>query len=392
MTSHAFRSSLVALVTIACSGTSLGHDEVDATGGSGSHLAGTGGKATGGQPGSAGSSELPASACHGLPYAPATGGAGGGGGVCVGVTAKAPALGLDLYIMMDRSDSMLSPTATGSRWQDVELAVEEFLATPDAAAIRMGIQFFNLDGGYNDTLDCDPANYAKPAIEIGDLGTTGPQMAAAIGAIQPGGLTPSVPALVGAIEHARTWAAGNPPTRATAVLLVTDGFATQCADLSDQSLRDAALAGMANDPPIRTYVIGVSVGAGKFRLDDIAANGGTGQAYLTDDTDLTGGLVAALRNITSSPLKCEYQMPESPHPLEKVNPALVQVVHTLANDVQEEIPYATTRGGCSPTYGGWYYDDPTAPTKLIMCPCTCASFGAGQLDILVGCSPIGPLL
>src|SRR5512142_817495 len=107
MTSHPFGGSLVALVTVACSGTSLGHDDVNATGGA-SYLAGTGGKATGGQPASGGSSELPASACHGLPYLPAAGGGGGGGGVCTGVHAKADPLGLDLYIMMDRSDSMLN--------------------------------------------------------------------------------------------------------------------------------------------------------------------------------------------------------------------------------------------------------------------------------------------
>jgi hypothetical protein len=393
MTLHSFPSSLVLLLALACSGTSLGHDEVNAIGGSSTSFGGTAAiSATGGRTSSGGSAELPSSACPGLPYQPAAGGAAGGGGVCTGVAARAPALDLDLYIMMDRSDSMLNVTSIGfSRWHDVQAAVEEFIATPEAAKIRMGIQFFSLDGGYNDTADCQASNYASPAIEIGDLATTGREIAAAIGAIQPSGFTPSVPALVGAIEHARSWAAGNPPTRATAVLLVTDGFATQCSDQSDQSLMDAALAGMANDPPIRTYVIGVSVGAGKFRLNDIAANGGTGEAYLTDDTDLTGGLVTALRNITTSPLKCEYLLPESPSPLQQVDPALVQVVHTLANGVQQEIPYATTRGGCSPTYGGWYYDSQTAPTKLIMCPCTCASFGAGRLDVLVGCKPVLPL-
>jgi hypothetical protein len=381
---------LAALVAVACSGTSLGHDDANSLGGSSPNLAGAGAaNATGGQTSTGGSSLLPASACPGLPYIPAAGGAGGGGGMCAGVEVKAKALDLDLYIMMDRSDSMLNPTATGfSRWHDLELAVEEFIALPDAAAIRIGIQFFSLDGGYNDTIDCDPSNYARPAVEIGELATTGSQIAAAIGATQPSGLTPTVPALLGAVEHARNWAAGNPPSRATAILLVTDGFATQCSDQSDQGLMDAAAAGMANDPPIRTYVIGVNVGAGKFRLDGIASNGGTGQAYLTDDTDLTQGLVTALRSITNDPLKCEYLLPESPTPLTVVDPAFVQVVHTLPTNVQEEIPYATTRGGCSPAYGGWYYDSQTAPTKLIMCPCTCSSFGVGGLDILVGCKPL----
>jgi hypothetical protein len=41
--------------------------------------------------------------------------------------------------------------------------------------------------------------------------------------------------------------------------------------------------------------------------------------------------------------------------------------------------------------GGWYYDDNDQPTKLVLCPSTCAMVQADpepQLDILIACAPV----
>jgi hypothetical protein len=69
----------------------------------------------------------------------------------------------------------------------------------------------------------------------------------------------------------------------------------------------------------------------------------------------------------------------------------VQVVHITGGGSPEEVPYATTRDGCNPAYGGWYYDVPPnagTPSKIIMCPCTCVSSGSGAVDIYIGCYPV----
>ncbi len=98
----------------------------------------------------------------------------------------------------------------------------------------------------------------------------------------------------------------------------------------------------------------------------------------------------ALMSITRDPLPCEYQIPTPSNPLEGISYDKIQVVHTPASGPPEEVPYATTRGGCSAAYGGWYYDTPPnlgTPSQIIMCPCTCASFGAGTVDMYVGCPP-----
>jgi hypothetical protein len=355
---------------------------------------------TGGAPGSSGgTTSTPTGgsgttgygpACPGLPYQPNQ---GTDAGLCTGTGASAEPSQLDMYILQDRTQSMGTATQNGAstRWNDLKLAVEQFVVNPQVLAtdIRVGIQFFSLTGGFANATDCVSGNYATPAVEIAPLAQSGPQIITAIESMFPSGETPSVPALQGAIQHAVQWQARN-PQRQTIVLLVTDGFPTMCDDMTDTSFIGAAAAGLASSPPVRTYVVGVSVGANVFRLRDLATAGGSSLPFLVEDANATQGLNDALMNITRDPLPCEYQIPTPSNPLEAVSYDRIQVVHSPASGPAEEVPYATTRGGCSSAYGGWYYDTQPnlgTPSQIIMCPCTCASFGAGTVDIYVGCHP-----
>jgi hypothetical protein len=336
-----------------------------------------------------------ASACPGYPYNDV-------GGACTGVQREVESSKLDIYIMLDRTQSMDYPTqcdandaCTSTRWADLTAAVQDFVADPAVLAqdIRVGIQFFSQTGEFSNPADCDPAVYATPAVEIGPLATTGSEIVTAIQQTVPSGQTPSVPALQGAIQHAIAWQAAN-PIRETIVLLITDGLPTMCDQQSDPAFTAAAAAGMANDPPIRTYIIGVSVGANRFTLNSVANYGGSSQAFLVEDADSGQALVNALKTITAHPLPCEYEIPPNPDPLHAVDYGLVQVLHTPATGPQEEVPYAQGRAGCGTVHGGWYYDvvpssDPNAPkpSKIIMCPCTCASFVVGTVEMSYGCHP-----
>ncbi len=206
----------------------------------------------------------------------------------------------------------------------------------------------------------------------------------------PSGQTPSVPALQGAIQHAIAWQAAN-PSRQTIVLFVTDGFPTMCDDQSDASLIAAVQLGMNNDPPIRTYVIGIAVGTSYFRLRDIALYGGSNEPFLVDDTNARQALVDAFRNIARSPLPCEYPFPDPPGGLDQISYDRIQLVHTMANGTQEEVPYATSIDRCSQAYGGWYYDVPPevgTPSKILFCPCSCGSLGTGTVELRFGCRPV----
>jgi hypothetical protein len=66
----------------------------------------------------------------------------------------------------------------------------------------------------------------------------------------------------------------------------------------------------------------------------------------------------------------------------------VQVVYTPPSGNAEEVPSISSLGACAKNAtGGWYYDDPNQPSKITVCPCTCARFGAGRVDVRLGCKP-----
>jgi hypothetical protein len=292
-----------------------------------------------------------------------------------------------MFIMMDRSQSMgfTLPNSTMTRWDALKAAVQSFVSDPSAANIGGGLGFFSASGGGDDTLDCNVSNYSKPTVAIGPLSMTGSDMVNAIDKTPPAGLTPTIPALQGALQYAADWATAH-VGRATIVVLVTDGFPTQCGSAPDQ-VAAAAQAGYNGTPSIKTYVIGVGDVA-KFNLDNYAQAGGTASAFLTDESDVSNTFVHALLNITDSKLACEYAIPAPPSANMQIDPNKVQIVYTPASGEPLEVPKVTSLGGCADApNGGWYYDNPAAPTKISVCPCTCGSFAAGRVDVRLGCAP-----
>jgi von Willebrand factor type A domain-containing protein len=357
-----------------------------------------------------GGSSLPSQACNGLPIdlsgdaqagsgSVNAGGASDGGApfdsasagaaadeACNGVSVEAEAVPVDVFVIMDRSQSMglAIKGSNTTRWQALRDAVQNFTEAPRAAEIRAGIGFFSLSAAGDDTQDCNPDAYAKPIVPIAPISEVGPDLVEAMDRAAPGGLTPTVPALRGAISYARSWALDN-PGRATVVVLVTDGYPTQC-DSAPEQISQAARAGFESPEHIRTFVIGVGDVA-KFNLDNYARSGGTKSAYLTDAGDVSTTFVDALNNITNRALACEYQLPPPPEGM-KLDANKVQFIYTPSSDLPEEIPRISSLAACANTpNGGWYYDDPNQPSKIAVCPCTCARLQAGRVDVRLGCKP-----
>jgi hypothetical protein len=343
----------------------------------------TGAGATG--TGASGPIGTPTAACSGLPFEPAD--AGDAAASCAGITVEAESVDVDMYIMMDRSVSLADPVgSTGKiRWDLVREAVQAFVTDPAAANIGVGIQFFGQSGGRDDALDCDVSRYSTPAVAIGPASRVGSDLVAAVDAMEPGGLTPTMPALQGAIAYGKEWAMGH-PGRATVVVLVTDGFPTQCQNpVSVSEIADVARQAYEQEPRVRTYTVGLAAG---YNLDTIARAGGTSHAFLVDEGDVTRSFVSTLLNISMNSLACEYEIPVPDDTALTVNPEKVQVVYTPAVGDAEEVPRARSFADCaSSSAGGWYYDDPSAPKKIIACPCTCSRFAAGKVEVRLGCYP-----
>jgi hypothetical protein len=354
----------------------------------GASTAGTSGS-SGSPNGNGGSTGIPnVAACNGLPIASGA----SDGGSCVGVSFEAEALPVDMYVLMDRSSSMAEVPAGGTvtRWEQVRNAVEQFVSNPAAAGMGVGIQFFGQSSLRDDAIDCDVSRYATPEVGIGLLPGVGSSLVSAIDAHFPRGLTPTMPALQGGVQYASEWARQH-PGRVTVVVLVTDGFPTQCQDpISINDIADVAAAAANADPSVRTYVIGLE---GTLNLDLVARLGGTTQAYVIGQGDIAGPFIQALLNITQSPLSCRFEIPAPADPGQVVDYAKVQVVYTPAAGEAEEIPKLDSAAGCaSAPNGGWYYDDPSAPKNIEVCGCNCARFGAGRVEVRLGCAPRrGPL-
>lgn len=399
-------------------GTAVSHGGSTPTAGTSASLPRAGSTSSAGTSSADTGTNLPTEACPGLPIdlsgdaragrpsVDPSGEAGGGGTdggapseapnvssaggaddeACNGVSLEAEAVPVDVFVIMDRSQSM-GLTVKGSsktRWQALHDAVQSFTEAPSAADLRAGIGFFSLSGVGDDVQDCNPDEYGKPSVPIGLVSEVGPDLVAAMDEVTPGGFTPTVPALQGAIGYARSWAADN-PGRATMVVLVTDGFPTQCETDPDQ-ISQAARVGYESPEHIRTFVIGVGDVA-KFNLDNYARAGGSRKAYLTDAGDVTTSFVDALNNVTNKALACEYQLPPPPDG-QKLDANKVQVIYTPATTGAEEVPRISSLAACASTpNGGWYYDDPDHPSKITVCPCTCARFQAGRVDVRLGCKP-----
>ena len=333
----------------------------------------------------------------------ASGGASGGGssdsGTCVGVSAGAESIPVDMYVMMDHSVSMnelIEVGGTVTRWDAVRSSVQQFVNAPEAAGVGVGIDFFPVVGGLvnatTNATNCDPDQYAMPEVGIGLLPGVGPAIVTAIETQSPRGLTPTIPAMRGAVQYAKSWATAN-PDRATIIVLVSDGLPTICPEgASAVEVAEVARDAYETDPQVLTFVIGLSNtaegGSLQLNLDGIATAGGTGRAFLIQSGDVGQQFLDTILHIAKTPLSCEFRIPEPPTGSQQIDFNKVAVMYTPEGGETEEIPKVQYSTDCAASEnGGFYYDNPATPTAIRICPCNCNRFAAGQVDIRLGCEP-----
>ncbi len=86
-------------------------------------------------------------------------------------------------------------------------------------------------------------------------------------------------------------------------------------------------------------------------------------------------------------LSCEWDIP-SPPAGQSFDKGLVNVRFTpSAGAPAESIPNVASAASCG-ARGGWYYDDPALPNKVVACPSTCSHIkqsSDARIDVLFGC-------
>jgi hypothetical protein len=332
------------------------------------------------------------------------GGASGAAGappimnLCGGHAFKAEPAPVDLYIMFDQSSSMGDVIANSNPpitwWAAAQQAVTNFVNDPRAAGanslppMTVGIQYFPLGGIMPQSCMAD---YKTPEVELAALPANSAALAASIQKHVPTAFTPTGPALSQAIAHMKDWAP-NHVGHAPVVVLVTDGFPTECDPLDITDIAQIAKTAFESEPKVRTFVVGFNLGSGGENLKEIATAGGTNEPFLINGGDIGSQFVDAMLSISSTQLQCKFDLPDPPMG-QQLDITQVAVTYTpSATGAEAQVPKLNGLGDCELNMNnGWFYDSPTSPTKIIVCPGTCAKFAAGVVKTASGCQPIGGL-
>lgn len=243
------------------------------------------------------------------------------------------------------------------------------------------------------TADCRPATYEAPATPIGELPGAQAALVSALGTAMPdpGGLTPSGPALQGAIDQASAWARAHPERQVVAVL-ATDGLPTLCEPVDIADVAALAAAGRMLNPAVSTFVIGVVGPAdtdAPANLNSVANSGGTARAFIVDTQgDVQTQFRDALNAIRASGLSCELAVPEA-EAGKTLDYGRVNVSFDNGTGPTDLLSWPDV-SGCG-AEGGWYYDvqpEKGTPKRIIACPTTCTAFqqtDMGSVQIKLGC-------
>lgn len=335
----------------------------------------------------AGGSTAGAAGTSGIELGGNAGSGGTGFAECAKESAKADLRPLDLYIVLDRSGSMV-----GTRWPAVTSALSAFAKAPGATGVAAGVQFFPLA---EEAKVCKYEAYAVPAVTIGALPENAPAIDAALAKNEPPKAvgnptlptlnTPTLPALQGAYDFARSWATDH-PDRTVVVLLATDGEPNACGSTVDNAAQVAKNA-LAASPSIPTFVVGV--GKELASLDQIAASGGSDKAILVDAeaADTQAQFTAALEKVRGTALPCSLAIPKATG---TINPKLVNVKTTGADGKESYLGGVASAEACGADGVGWYYDNAAAPKEVLLCPTSCQNVRASatSLDIVFGCATV----
>jgi hypothetical protein len=287
------------------------------------------------------------------------------------------------------------------RWEPLKAGMLDFFANVGttsggvAPGVKAGIKFFPAAG--DKTATCH-ADYGISAASMTPLESPQP-LIDALNRTTPGGGTPTLPAVMGAIASAKKIMTSDVGSIAV-VVLVTDGepgiwnsttqtFDHDCAPTNaDPSLQNdipgivsVVRAAYEGTPRVSTYVIGI--GEAGDAMGEIATAGGTEYLQLDASSapETTRKLFAdKLNSIRTTAIPCMMSIPKTAD----FRKDLVNVNFKHSDGKPTES--IGKSAGCSAP--GWYFDNESTPTKINLCPAACSAIQkdqGGSLQILLGC-------
>src|SRR5262249_26646874 len=100
---------------------------------------------------------------------------------------------------------------------------------------------------------------------------------------------------------------------------------------------------------------------------------------------IRGVITMTVTMTTTTMVPCQWKIP-APEDGGMLDPAKVNVHFTTGGNKQ--LIGGTSMDQCANVQGGWFYDDPNAPTTIIACPDTCTAVQSAmdaRIDIALGC-------
>ncbi len=216
---------------------------------------------------------------------------------------------------------------------------------------------------------------------------------------------PSQKLLERAVDTFVEWQAMRRPFALTHIVAISDD-----SELMSATEFREALAAL--DPPVNEFVFhGIFSALSKDDACAIsssepcctyAAPDGEGVQY-RELVETTGGVAADLcaqdfdpvfmqfaeSVIAHSELNCEWTIP-SPPPGEVLDPDLVNVEFN-SGDSSTDFGYVASPADCGDLDNAWYYDDPSNPQRVLVCPDTCEYIRTApvpRLAVTFGCQTV----
>ena len=294
---------------------------------------------------------------------------------CVASQRTAEPVPLAMLVLIDRSGSM-----NGEKWTSATTAIQTFSDRAEVVGTKMGLQFFPRQGASSDS--CNASTYRNLAVPIAPLPDNVIPIQQKVASMKAdGSTTPMRSGLEGALQAMRDFIAQEPDHQGV-VILVTDGDPTECGTVTDV----AAIAANAATglPTIRTFTVGMP-GASFGSLNQIATAGGAPNAFnVGSGPGAQQALVDALDQIRNGVISCEYTLPVPPPSEGVLDLESVSLEFTAGkNDSPVTIRKVADASKCGATTGGYYYDNPDTPSRVVLCPASCTQVRGGTLDAKV---------
>jgi hypothetical protein len=275
---------------------------------------------------------------------------------------------------------------------------------------RLAFQFMSLDAN-----DCNGTPYGTPLIGMTQLPVqANHQLVQAISSENfAGGIGTHIEgALRGlssfTINHHNTVA--KPAGRTTIGVLMTDGDPNGCDENIGNLTQLVQDHAVASNNEVKLFFIG-ETGATLANLERYAAPGGA-----NPHTDFCGngpnpchywdvgdGNAAAFQSAMASivgqstvyhPLPCTYLVPPPPAG-QTLDPAKVNLSFSTTGADPVRVFKVDSAQACDPAQGGWYYDNATQPTQVLLCQKSCTDIEGKPgvtVNVEFGCATeVGPI-